>query len=171
MSDGLGLGCENGLVLTAEQLDRFDTDGFVLVPDVLSADEVEILRKGVFENFPTPHDYFADPATFAHLTDTPFAGLVNFPWVSPELNRLVAHPRIVSIVRQILGLARDLDRASVVGLGVGIPGRVDAGARRVLSGGFVDLSGVSLAESAESALDKPVVLDTDCNSNMSNADL
>jgi hypothetical protein len=91
-------------VLTAEQLDTFNTDGFVLVPDVLTADEIDILRKGVFESFPAPEEYFANPAQFAHLTDTPFAGLVNFPWVSPELNRLVAHPRVVSIVRQILGL-------------------------------------------------------------------
>jgi Phytanoyl-CoA dioxygenase (PhyH) len=91
-------------VLTEEQLDTFHTDGFVLVPDVLSPDEVDILRKGVWENFPTPEAYFAEPEVFAHLTSTPFSGLVNFPWASPELNRLVAHPRIVSIVRQILGV-------------------------------------------------------------------
>jgi ectoine hydroxylase-related dioxygenase (phytanoyl-CoA dioxygenase family) len=30
--------------------------------------------------------------------------LINFPWASPELNRLVAHPRILAIVRQILGV-------------------------------------------------------------------
>lgn len=66
-------------------------------------------------------------------------------------------------LRQIVGLARELDSDTVVGLGVGIPGRVDAGARRVLSGGFVDLSGISLAESVEAALGKRVVLDTDCN--------
>ena len=91
-------------MLTAQQLDTFNTDGFVLVPDVLTPDEVEILRKGVWENFPAPEDYFAQPDVFAHLTNNPFAGLVHFPWASPELNRLVAHPRILSIVRQILGL-------------------------------------------------------------------
>ena len=92
------------MVLSEEQLETFDNDGFVMVPDVLSADEVDIMRKGVWENFPTPEQYFAEADTFAHLTDSQFAGLVNFPWVSPELNRLVAHPRILSIVRQILGL-------------------------------------------------------------------
>ena len=91
-------------VLTEEQLETFDADGFVLVPDVLTADEVDVMCKGVWENFPSPEDYFAEPETFAHLTDNPFAGLVNFPWVSPELNRLVAQPRILSIVRQILGV-------------------------------------------------------------------
>jgi Phytanoyl-CoA dioxygenase (PhyH) len=92
-----------GPVLTAQQLDIFNSDGFVLVPDVLDADELAIVQKGVWETFPTPQDYFAEPETYAHLTNNPFAGLVNFPWASPELNRLVAHPRILSIVRQILG--------------------------------------------------------------------
>ncbi len=91
-------------MLTAEQLATFDTDGFVLVPDVLDADELAALRNGVWENFPTPEDYFADPETYGHITSTPFSGLVVFPWASPDLNRLVAHPRILSIVRQILGL-------------------------------------------------------------------
>ncbi len=90
-------------MLTAEQLDAFRTDGFVLVPDLLSPDELVTLQKGVWENFPTPEAYFAEPEAFAHLTDMPFSGLVNFPWASPELNRLVAHPNLLSIVRQILG--------------------------------------------------------------------
>jgi ectoine hydroxylase-related dioxygenase (phytanoyl-CoA dioxygenase family) len=91
------------VVLTEQQLATFETDGFVLVPDVLSADELAIMQKGVWENFPTPEAYFAEPAAYDHLTSTPFSGLANFPWVSPDLNRLVAHPRILSIVRQILG--------------------------------------------------------------------
>ncbi|MEP7201986.1 MAG: phytanoyl-CoA dioxygenase family protein [Ilumatobacteraceae bacterium] len=91
-------------MLTEQQLDGFHTDGFVVVPDVLSADEVQVLQQGVWRNFPTPGQYFADPASYSHLTDTAFSGLVNFPWASPELNRLVAHPRILAIARQILGI-------------------------------------------------------------------
>ena len=91
-------------MLTDEQLDRFHTDGFVLVPDVLTSDELTVMQNGVWENFPTPEQYFDDPAAFAHLTSNPFAGLANFPWASPDLNRLVAHPRILAIVRQILGV-------------------------------------------------------------------
>ncbi|HEY0518869.1 MAG TPA: phytanoyl-CoA dioxygenase family protein, partial [Ilumatobacteraceae bacterium] len=95
---------ENAPVLTEAQLEAFDTDGFVLVPDVLSAAEIETMQKGVWETFPSPDDYFADPASFAHLTDTPFSGLSDFPWASADLNRIVANPTIVSIARQLLGV-------------------------------------------------------------------
>jgi hypothetical protein len=91
-------------MLSAEQLERFDSDGFVIVPDVLSSSEVSTLQDGVWENFPPPEQYFADPKAFAHLTSTPFSGLANFPWASAALNRLVANPRILSIVRQVLGV-------------------------------------------------------------------
>ncbi len=91
-------------VLTEEQLECFNTQGFVMVPDVLSAPEVATLQAGVWQTFPSPQRYFADPGAYAHLTDNAFSGLNNFPWASPELNRLVAHPRIVSIARQILGV-------------------------------------------------------------------
>lgn len=96
--------CQTGPVLTEQQLDCFHTDGFVLVPDVLCADEVDVLQRGVWENVPSSEQYFANPGAYTDLTNSPFAGLTNFPWASPELNRLVAHPRILAIVRQILGV-------------------------------------------------------------------
>jgi len=91
-------------VLSEQQLDCFHTDGFVLVPDLLSTGEVSVLQAGVWQTFPSPQQYFADPASYAQITETAFSGLVNFPWASPELNRLVAHPGVLSIVRQILGV-------------------------------------------------------------------
>jgi ectoine hydroxylase-related dioxygenase (phytanoyl-CoA dioxygenase family) len=95
---------QNDGVLSEQQLDCFHTDGFVLVPDLLSTDEVAVLQEGVFQTFPSPEQYFADPVSYTHITETAFSGLVNFPWASPELNRLVAHPRLLSTVRQILGI-------------------------------------------------------------------
>jgi len=90
-------------VLSEEQFEQFRTDGFVVVPDVLSAAEADRLLHAAYEQFPAPEQYFADPEAYAHLTSTPFSGLANFPWTSPELNRIVANPRILQIVRQILG--------------------------------------------------------------------
>ena len=91
-------------VLTEQQLDCFNTQGFVMVPEVLSASEVATLQAGVWQTFPSPQQYFTDSGAYAHLTEHAFSGLNNFPWASPELNRLVAHPQIVSIARQILGV-------------------------------------------------------------------
>jgi hypothetical protein len=93
-----------GAVLTPEQLQCFDTDGFVVVPGVLDAQEADTFLHAAWEQFPSPDLYFADPQAFTHLTSTPFSGLANFPWTSPVLNRLIAHPKILSVVRQILGV-------------------------------------------------------------------
>jgi glucokinase len=67
------------------------------------------------------------------------------------------------VLERIKNLARQLDGEFVTGLGVGVPGRVDAANRRVLSGGFLDLSDLTLAESLEAEMGKPVLLDSDCN--------
>ena len=67
-------------MLTDEQFERFQTDGFVLVPDLLTADELAVMRDGVWKNVPSPERYFKDPAAYTHLTNHPFAGLTNLPW-------------------------------------------------------------------------------------------
>lgn len=64
---------------------------------------------------------------------------------------------------KIIALARAVDGPAVAGIGIGAPGRVDVTAKRVLSGGFLDLSRVDLVPAIEAALGRPVVLDTDGN--------
>ncbi len=68
-----------------------------------------------------------------------------------------------TVLGRIVALCQRLDYPSVAGIGVGVPGRVDARRREVLSGGYLNLAGASLAEQLERALDKPVVIDNDCN--------
>jgi glucokinase len=67
------------------------------------------------------------------------------------------------VLGRIVALCRQLDDATVAGIGVGVPGRVDARTRTVLSGGYLDLAGARLAEQIEQAIEKPVVIDNDCN--------
>jgi glucokinase len=64
---------------------------------------------------------------------------------------------------RLLALVARFDSPAVAGVGVGIPGRVDARAGRVLSGGFLDLAEAALAERLAGATGKPVWLDGDCN--------
>lgn len=63
----------------------------------------------------------------------------------------------------IIALASEVDRVDVKAIGVGVPGRVDTKARRMVSGGFLDFSRVDLVTAVEEALAKKCILDTDAN--------
>lgn len=66
-------------------------------------------------------------------------------------------------IGRIIELVRQLDRPDVTAIGIGVPGRVDARRRTVLSGGYLNLAGAALAERVEAATGKPVIIDNDCN--------
>lgn len=61
---------------------------------------------------------------------------------------------------QIVELVRSLDAPGIAGIGIGVPGRVDANTGEVLSGGFVDLSGLDLLGEMATI---PIVVDNDAN--------
>lgn len=67
------------------------------------------------------------------------------------------------VLGRIADMVRRLDDAHVAAIGVGVPGRVDARRGAVLSGGYVDLASVALANRLESMAGKPVIIDNDCN--------
>jgi glucokinase len=69
-------------------------------------------------------------------------------------------PRVIDQMRALL---QQLDRPEVAAIGVGVPGRVDARHGRILSGGYVDLSGYSLADAFHDPRHRPVVVDNDGN--------
>jgi glucokinase len=63
----------------------------------------------------------------------------------------------------VTGLVDRLLDDVVVGIGIGIPGRLDASGTTILSSGFVELAGVRLAELVAQASRRPVVLDNDAH--------
>lgn len=67
------------------------------------------------------------------------------------------------VLARVLALCHELIDPDVESIGVGIPGRVDARRRQVLSGGYLDLSGSGIAERLEDATGRRVVVDNDCN--------
>lgn len=68
-----------------------------------------------------------------------------------------------AVLERVITMARQLDKLDVVGIGVGIPGRVDVASREILSGGILNLAGLGLAQRLEAALGKRVVIENDCS--------
>jgi glucokinase len=71
-------------------------------------------------------------------------------------------PEPAAVVAQMRDLLHRLDRGDVSAIGVGVPGRVDTQQGRILSGGYVDLAGHSLAQSLGETK-RSVVIDNDGN--------
>ena len=86
-----------------EALAEIDSQGFVIVPGFLSANEVAAACAGLFTVFPPPDEYHADPEKYAAFGTSQFAGLRNFPCASWEVNRLAFHPDLVNAAERYLG--------------------------------------------------------------------
>ncbi len=77
--------------------------------------------------------------------------------------RLASSPDPEIVLARIEELVAAVDDETVAGIGIGVPGRVDFDARKVISGGYVDLSKVPLAEHLENRFGRTVVIDNDCS--------
>lgn len=89
--------------ISDETLERVRLDGFAVVEGFLAPDELAAARTGLFEIFPTPDAYFADPDAYAHLVRHPFAGLRLGPFPYWDLNRLAFHPDLVDAAERFCG--------------------------------------------------------------------
>jgi glucokinase len=69
-------------------------------------------------------------------------------------------PRVPELVVELVERLLDDD---ILGIGIGIPGRLDATGTTILSSGFVDLAGARLGEDVAQASGRPVVLDNDAH--------
>ena len=79
-----------------------------------------------------------------------------------EAFKATATPRSVETVIAALDLLiASVDGEDASSIGVGVPGRVDSLTGKILSGGFVDLSGVSLGDRLQTRKDRPIVVGND----------
>ena len=77
--------------------------------------------------------------------------------------RRVRTDSLPSVVDLIESLVRGLLDDDVLGVGVGIPGRLHRDGRTVLSAGFVNLAGIALGEVLAARIGRPVVLENDAH--------
>jgi hypothetical protein len=76
--------------------------GFSLVEGFLAPDELKAAQDALWLHFPRPEEYFADPQRHARYTRSQFAGVEEFPYKSPDLNRLAVHPDLVDAAERYL---------------------------------------------------------------------
>jgi hypothetical protein len=86
-------------------VDQLREHGFLLVEGFLAPDEVKTAQEAMFQDFPRPDDYFADPDKYPAYRTSQFAGLRKGPWDSWELNRIAFHPDLVDLAERFLGSA------------------------------------------------------------------
>jgi hypothetical protein len=86
-------------------LDEVRERGFALMEGFLAPEELEAAQQALWLHFPTPEDYFAEPARYTQYADDQFAGVQEFPYRSWDLNRLAFHPDLVDAAERFLGTA------------------------------------------------------------------
>ena len=91
--------------IPAAAIDAVREHGFVVVPGFLSPDELTRAQQALWLHYPTPEEYFADPAAHAEYATSGFAGVEEYPYRSNDLNRLAFHPDLVDFAERYLGTA------------------------------------------------------------------
>ncbi len=84
-------------------LDQIWTEGFAILEGFLAPDELAEAQEGMFEDVPTPEDYFADPEAYRDVAETQFAGIRLPPYRSWAVNRLAFHPDLVDAAERFCG--------------------------------------------------------------------
>lgn len=89
--------------------DRCLTDlrdrGFLVFDGFLGREELAAAQEALWLHYPRPEEYFADPAKHSEFARSQFAGIVQGPWRSWDLNRLAFHPDLLDLAERFLGSA------------------------------------------------------------------
>ncbi len=77
--------------------------GYTIVEGFLDRDTLAAARKALFDIYPTPEAYFANPEPHAKLVATQFSGINVFPFKFWELNRVAVTPDLIDAAERLLG--------------------------------------------------------------------
>ena len=82
----------------AEVWDR----GFTVVEGFLDADTLSAAQDALWEIYPRPEAYFAEPEAFPEFGKSQFAGLRLFPYGPMALNRVPVYPDLIDAAERFL---------------------------------------------------------------------
>jgi hypothetical protein len=115
--------------LEPEFKERWDTDGWCVVPDLIPPIELRAAQDAMHHHFPTPAEMAAQGGTAAgqwHTWDAPWP---EFPFHSSRLNALVLHDHVIDLAEALLGTA---DLALYMGIATAKYAHQDSGYNRLL---------------------------------------
>jgi hypothetical protein len=76
--------------------------GFTVVEGFLDKDTLSAAQDALWEIYPRPEDYFADPSAHPKLARSQFAGLRLFPYRPQPLNRVPVYPDLIDAAERFL---------------------------------------------------------------------
>ncbi len=82
--------------------------GFTVVEGFLDPETLKAAQDALWDIYPKPEAYFADPNKHARWTLTQFSGVRLYPYPSWALNRVAIYPDLVDAAERLLG-ATDLE--------------------------------------------------------------
>lgn len=82
----------------AEVFDR----GYTVVEGFVDGADLAAAREALWQLYPRPEAYFADPAAHPRFGKTQFSGQEYFPFLQPALNRLVTYPGLIDAAERFL---------------------------------------------------------------------
>ena len=76
--------------------------GFTVVPGFLDPETLAAAQAAMWDIYPTPEDYFADPTKYPEYRRSQFAGIRLFPYKDWALSRLPVYPDLVDAMERLL---------------------------------------------------------------------
>jgi ectoine hydroxylase-related dioxygenase (phytanoyl-CoA dioxygenase family) len=90
--------------IAQQHYDHLLTQGYTVVPNFLSAEELRSARQNFHRYFPTYDELQATPERYGFIHEDPEHLQVEFPFVGETLNDVSTHPDLIAFTQKMLGV-------------------------------------------------------------------
>src|SRR6185437_1756208 len=103
-ADGAGAPGDGGVMrISDDRLEELRQRGFIVVEDFLDKETLAEARAALWDIYPRPEAYFAEPERYRQFTRNQFSGVRLFPYYSWALNRVPVYPDLIDAAERFLG--------------------------------------------------------------------